>query len=195
MKQLSLILTMCVASAWGQVLPYQPFALIKSYLQLSDSQYRTVVSNNDQFYEWYGVKQRRMAEVRIEIAQEAAKDTIDPMALGIRYTEVELICRDISQRTVATQKMNIDVLTDSQKVKLKTLEDAIKLAPVISDAQNARLLAGSSFVGGYSGIITGTFGFPSSLNGCSSQIVPTLVVPNPFQPVGATETTAPPAGR
>ena len=115
--------------------------------------------------------------MQTEISQETAKDALDPMALGVRYLEVELICRDITLRTVAIQKTNTEVLTDQQKAKLKTLDDAMKLAPVISDAQNAKLLAGSSSVGSFSFASVGFLtGIPTSANGCASQF-PLLTIP------------------
>ena len=184
MKQSYLILILYAAPAWGQVRiydPFQPLAQIKNYLQLSDSQYQTILSNNQQFNDWSGAKQSRIFQVQNEIALETAKDTLDPMALGVRYLEVELICRDIKQKTAATQTINAGVLTDQQKSKLKTLDDAVKLAPVISDAQNARLLAGSFPIGAYAitSVYTGSFltGIPNSLNGCNSQSPPVLLLP------------------
>lgn len=67
-------------------------------------------------------------------------------------------------------KKNVDSLTAPQKAKLQALQDAIKLAPVISDAQSGNLLATSGFFPQYfssSGngnfLITGLIG---SASGC-----------------------------
>ncbi len=199
MKQLSFFLIVCAASAWGQPTPvlYQPFAQISAYLQLSNTQYQAILSNNAQYYDWTGTKQRRIAQVQTEIAQETAKPTLDAMALGVRYLEVELICRDIKQKNEDTQKLNTGMLTDPQKAKLKALDDAVKLAPVVTDAQNARLVSGSSAVGSFGigssiGFLTGV---PSSIYGCSSTIFPGNIISAPIIPIGESRSPAESAGR
>lgn len=80
-----------------------------------------------------------------EIAEETAKDALNPMALGVRYVEVETICREMKAQAAVSLKRNLDALTSAQKAKLQVLQDAIKLAPVISDAQSGNLLATSGF--------------------------------------------------
>jgi hypothetical protein len=79
--------------------------------------------------------------VQSEIQQETAKSPLDPAALGIRYAEIEAICRNVKDESAAAQKRNIALLTDAQAVKLKALEDALKLAPIINEAQQSGLLA------------------------------------------------------
>jgi len=85
-------------------------------------------------------KQNRISQLQTEIATETAKDTLDPMALGTRYAEIETICRDLKSQAGTYQQKNTTVLTDPQKAKLQALQDAIKLAPVISEAQSGNLL-------------------------------------------------------
>ena len=178
-----MIIVVCATAASAQTIPtfYQPFGLVKDFLQLSDAQLQTILKNNNEYSSWASGKYARLSQVQSEIAQETSKENLDPMALGVRYTEVELICRDIKQQAPATQKKNTDLLTDQQKAKLKTLEDAMKLAPVIFDAQNAKLLAGSS--SGFSYIfdplgaygLSGTLiGLPSLGGGCSP--IPTSAI-------------------
>ena len=176
MKQSLLIIVVCAASASAQVIPtlYQPFGQIKDFLQLSDSQLQTILRNNSEYSSWASGKQSRIFQVQSEIAQETTKENLDSMALGVRYTEVELICRDIKQQIPVYQKKNTDVLTDTQKARLKVLEDAVKLAPVISEAQSVNLLGGGG--SSFASILTGTpgligiAGFSSQVNGCSSSL-------------------------
>lgn len=169
---------------------YQPLGQVKAFLQLSDSQLQTILANNDDYMQWSFGKQARIQQVQNEIAAETAKDSLDPLALGLRYVEIQTICREIRDRVVETRTRNADVLNQDQKTKLKILDDAMKLAPVIAEAQAGNLLGGysyglpffpSSFV---STAVTGVF---SPANGCS------LPVPLVFDPGGFTNVRRPAA--
>ncbi|MBI4906032.1 MAG: hypothetical protein HY820_20530 [Acidobacteria bacterium] len=54
--------------------------------------------------------------------------------------EIELICRIIDSEAKALGEKNVALLTEAQKAKLKVLEDAMKLAPTIVNAQRVKLL-------------------------------------------------------
>lgn len=129
-------------SAWAQPNPwfYQPLAQLKDFLQLSDSQLQTILDNNDQFNGYAATKQSRIAQVQTEIAAETAKETLDPMALGIRYAEIESICRELKDQAVTYQQKNTVALSDPQRAKLQILQDAMKLAPVISEGISGNLI-------------------------------------------------------
>ena len=114
----------------------------------------TIRQNNADYNNWLSEKQSRMNQVRLEIAQETAKETIDPNALGVRYAEIEGICRQMRDKATDLKNTNISVLTDVQKTQLKVLDDAMKLAPLISQAQSLNLLDGTT---------TGVFSFLTSV--------------------------------
>src|ERR1043165_4086346 len=134
-------LILFATSTWAQSQWfYQPLAQIKEFLQLSDSQLQTILTNNDSYNQFASSKQNRLSQLTTEIAAETAKDPLDPMALGIRYAEIETTCREMKNQVVTYQKRNTDILTDQQRAKLQVLQDAIKLAPVISDAQSGNLI-------------------------------------------------------
>ena len=137
-----IVVALFAASAWAQPNPwfYQPLGQVQQFLQLTDSQLQTVLMNNDAYNQFAMAKQSRISQVQTEIATETAKDTLDPMALGVRYAEIETICRDMKDQATSYQKRNTDILTDPQKAKLQVLQDAMKLAPVISDAQSGNLI-------------------------------------------------------
>ena len=169
-------LLLTIASAWAQPGQwfYQPLGQVKDFVQLSDSQLQTILTNNDEYNRRSSGKQSRIQEVQTEIAQETGKENLDPMALGVRYAEVESICREMKSQATAYQKKNVDVLTDPQKARLKILEDALKLAPVLAEAQSGNLIGGvnytppfftSSF--GSTGITIGAIFGPAI--GCYSQ--------------------------
>ena len=78
---------------------FDPLAQVKQFLQLSDSQLQTILSNNDEYNRWSFEKQARIRQVQSEIAEETARQPLDPSALGIRYAEVESICREMRTLT------------------------------------------------------------------------------------------------
>ncbi|MCZ2078565.1 MAG: hypothetical protein LC130_26665 [Bryobacterales bacterium] len=140
------LLALC-APAWAQTNPwfYQPLGQVKGFLQLSDGQLQTILTNNDEYNRWASEKQTRIRQVQTEIAEETGKSPLDPNALGVRYAEVETICREMKEKANEYRTRNLEVLSQDQKTKLNVLEDAIKLAPLISQAQSGNLIGGTSY--------------------------------------------------
>jgi hypothetical protein len=188
------------ASAWAQPNPFYgvlPHQQLQEFLQLTDSQVNAILEANRQYSEWAFEKQRRIADVQREIAEETAKSPLDPMALGVRYAEVETICREVMDRVTELEKANVNLLTDAQKAKLKTLEDALRLFPAITQAQSARLLGGPAVgLGGVQAIgmttITDRFNRTDGVRlGSFGPVIPGCIAPTPwidinvFRPTGA----------
>ncbi len=178
MKTCLLILlptALSVGSVWAQLPPvfYQPLSQVKQFLQLSDSQLQMLLANNDEHNRFAADKQNRIRQVQTEIAEETGKSPLDPNALGIRYAEIETICRQLKEQAATSQQQNLAVLSDVQKSKLNTLNDALKLAPVISEAQYGNLLGGfpsaplgfTSTSAGFGGFLPG--GVIGPAYGCS----------------------------
>ncbi len=142
----SLALFLICGSTWAQTNPFylQPLGQVKEFLQLSDSQLRTILTNNDEYNRWSSEKQSRIERVQSEIAGETARDPLDPNALGVRYAEIETICREMKDQANQFRTRNLAALSADQKTKLKVLEDAVKLAPVIAEAQFGNLIGGST---------------------------------------------------
>lgn len=120
--------------------PTQPLAHLKEYLQLSDQQLQTLFASNDELNRWIVERMQRVSQVQTELSEEVTRDILQPMALGLRYAELESICREMKSRAASNQQKNADALTPPQKVKLAALQEAIRLAPLISQAQSANLL-------------------------------------------------------
>ena len=108
-------------------------------------QLQAILMNNGEYNQLAMTKQTRISQLQTEIATETAKETLDPMALGTRYSEIETICRELRNQATAYQTKNTAILTDPQKAKLQVLQDAVKLAPVISDAQSGNLIGSSTY--------------------------------------------------
>src|SRR6266487_3261843 len=118
-----------VASAClAQIIIQDPFSSdLKSFLVLSDDQTAKVNGLNSQLQAFWFGKNARRSRVELEIAQETAKPSPDPMELGVRYFELEAIRRQLEdqQRNTATQIQAL--LTPDQKAKLITLQQALSL--------------------------------------------------------------------
>ena len=184
-------LLLAVASASAQTSPwfYPPLGQVRQFLQLTDSQLQTILTNNDAYNQFAMTKQSRISQVQGEIATETGKDTLDPMALGVRYAEIETICREMKDQAVTYQQKNTSVLTDPQKAKLQVLQDAVKLTPVISDAQSGNLIGTSTYAplfftstsgGTTSGSVIG--GIIGPVSGCYSPFITGVLRTGDFSP-------------
>jgi hypothetical protein len=142
---------------------------VRQFLGLTDDQVNTILKNNNDYNTFSIQQQQQIQRAQSQIAVETAKDQLDPMALGTLYGGIESACRELRDRAATAQKQNISVLTDSQKAKLNVLNEAMKLAPTISEAQFGNLLGsvgsaplffntGSSFSGIFGGLISGVSG-------------------------------------
>jgi hypothetical protein len=114
---------------------------LSSYLELTSSQMTQLDLNWRDFNRVVSERQERIYQVQSEIRDETSKSPLNPGALGIRYAEIESICRNARDEAAATQKRNLALLTDPQRAKLKALDEASKLLPVINEAHSVGLLA------------------------------------------------------
>ncbi|MCC6362680.1 MAG: hypothetical protein IT165_04105 [Bryobacterales bacterium] len=160
------VLLLSAAGVFGQTVPIPGFAPnpgpplieLKQYLTLTDAQYVQLFDNMGQSQHAVAGYQQRIYQLQTEIANETARPNPDPMELGTRYAEIEQNCRAITNESKALRDKNGGLLTDPQKAKLKTLEDALKMYPIVSQAQSASLLEGG-VAGVYPvGVITGAIG-------------------------------------
>ena len=161
----------CISSQAQIGIPFpQPaFQQVKAYLGLTDAQVSQIVLNLNDYGRLVAQRQQRMFQVQSEIQVETARSPLDPAALGIRYAEIESICRNVRDESIAAQDRNLGVLTDTQKAKLKALDDAYKLLPIINEAQSAGLLAPPGPYPAFEQqrwFNTSAFSSPVSLSGC-----------------------------
>lgn len=159
----------------AQVIPntlsYFP-ADLKQYLNLTDAELAFIQQASSDYSQVASAKQLRITELQNEIAAETQNDQPDPMALGVRYAEIESIRRDLASQLASLRDKLRASLDDAQRSKLTALNDARNLQPIISDAQCENLLDPS-----VSGVIfSGLLGVPvfgdfslssgSNLSGC-----------------------------
>lgn len=166
---------------------------IDSYLTLTEPQRQKLNGLNAEFSRWLQGKNERMRQVNGEITLETQRDPLDPGALGVRYAELEVIRREIKDRGEKLVAEAQAVLTEPQKMKLKALEEAMKLQPAFYAAQARNLLlsdCGMSF--GNPTVPTSafgrwfdtdsflpTYGFLPGLSPCSLRSIP-IFSPGPI---------------
>lgn len=129
-------------SLFGQITPIiSPFPpQLKQYLELSDEQARAILEQNTALQNFQGEKARRILQVQLELNQEIAKPTIDPMALGLRHLELESIRRELQSQSEKTAAAIENVFNATQKAKLLTLRQAMQLSSIICEAQAVNVL-------------------------------------------------------
>jgi hypothetical protein len=126
----------------GTILPFPLFPPeLQKYLDLGNTQVDAIRRANLDLTTFNARKQFRMAQVHAEIRDWTAKDPIDSMQLGVRYAELEGIRREIGDEQKKTAAKARGVLNAAQLAKLKVLEDAVKLQPLINDAVCENLMS------------------------------------------------------
>ena len=115
-------------------------AAIRLFLDLSDSQVQTIQQQNADLERFAAGKYLRASQVQQEIAQETARPGLDPMALGLRYTELEVIRRELQDEFRRTRDRIRQALTEPQQAKLASLEAILKLLPIYNEAASVNLV-------------------------------------------------------
>jgi hypothetical protein len=113
---------------------------LKQYLNLTDAEVSFIQQSSADYNQLASTKQVRIAELQNEIAAETQKDQPDPMALGVRYAEIESIRRDLTNQLAALRDKLRASIDDAQRSKLTALNDARNLQPIVVDAQCEDLL-------------------------------------------------------
>jgi hypothetical protein len=146
MKLLAAVLI--AAPLLAQTLPSPPFGrlplfppALQRYFEFSTEQVTSIQRLNQALQQLQVEKLTRSSRVQLEIAQETAKPTLDAMALGLRYLELEAIQREIRAQHAKTYEEIQKLLTPAQKTRLEALVSAMRLQSVICEAQSQNILA------------------------------------------------------
>src|SRR5437879_5443681 len=144
MKPYFITLVLCplfALSAWSQTTtlpPQQALPQVQQFLGLSDSQVTTILQNNTDYNAFSVQQQRQIQNAQSQIAVETAKDSLDPMAIGTLYAGIETACRELRDRAATSQRQkHLD--PDRRSEGQAECADAMKLAPIISEAQFGNL--------------------------------------------------------
>lgn len=119
--------------------PVFPLAL-REYLNPTDTQIAAMVQANADYRDIYQRRQQRIADVQIEIRDENAKERPDPMALGVRYVEIQLLSSDLQSQASQLRQRARTALTGDQAARLKALDDLAASSPALSVLQRCNLL-------------------------------------------------------
>ncbi len=122
----SILLLTGVASAQTGLLPGPIPQDLRRYLELTDAQVNGIQRLNAQLAAYRVGKLNRQMQVQRELAEEMARDPLDPTAIGLRHVELESIRREIE----AEQKKTIDaiqaLLTPVQRTRLDGLAQVLR---------------------------------------------------------------------
>jgi hypothetical protein len=117
-----------------------PYPQLARYLDLTGEQQAGLARLQAEWQRYLIEKQRRVAEVERELARETNSKVPDPLSLGLRYAELEAICREARNRDSQNMQSARKLLTAPQALKLQTLEAAYALMPVMAEADQANLI-------------------------------------------------------
>jgi hypothetical protein len=113
---------------------------LTAYLGLELAQQAKMLEVNARFQRYLQEKARRAGQVQNEIQRELGQPVPAPMALGLRYAEIEAICREATETRTRTVADMQGVLNAAQKLRFDALKQAFSLLPVIREGQDANLL-------------------------------------------------------
>jgi hypothetical protein len=119
---------------------------LATYLQLTREQTDRISQLNLDYTRLSDERQQRVAQVRREIVQWTQAEPLDPGQLGIRYAEIEAIRRELRDAEAKMRVASLAVLNDVQKARLKVLDDAQRLQPLISEADCVGLLESAAIL-------------------------------------------------
>ncbi|MBC7924158.1 MAG: hypothetical protein H7039_00725 [Bryobacteraceae bacterium] len=147
---------------------------LTAYLELTESQVGQIAQTNRDFTTLTASRQNRSFQVQLEISVELGKPDPDAMALGLRYRELESIRRDIASQRERTVTAVQSFLTATQKQKLTSLTEALRIYRTACNATDWNFLAPLPTAIAFSGNrLGGSFGF-----GCNARAG--TVVRQPF---------------
>lgn len=157
---LSVVLATCAfaqVGAPGVLNPFEPSLALRQYLELTNEQVATIVRLNTDYLRFQSDKMNRQSQVSLELSQEMRRDTLDPMAIGVRYVEMEAIRRELAaeQKKVAQEVQAL--LTAAQRTKIQALQEVLRTYPIACEALSQNLMsAPEQTASGQPGVITGS---------------------------------------
>lgn len=116
-----------------------PSRLVK-YLELSRDQVVELGRLQLEWQRYLAAKERRVAQVERELREVTLAPSLDPYALGVRYLELEAICREARDTEARIRERARKLLNDAQRTRLGALEQAYRLLPEIAEADAFHLI-------------------------------------------------------
>ncbi|MBM3739057.1 MAG: periplasmic heavy metal sensor [Acidobacteria bacterium] len=113
---------------------------LERYLELTAAQVDQLVRSSQDLDRSLATRQRRTADIQNELAAERRKPTLDPLAFGDRYAEIEMLRRGAIEDQAEWRKRNRAVLNATQTARLPALEASRHSEHLQSEAACAGLL-------------------------------------------------------
>src|SRR5258708_28511950 len=73
----------------------------RQYLSLTDTKVAAIAQMTADYNQAASTKQLRTLQLQNEVADLTRQDPLDPMAIGVRYAEIESIRRDLANQLTA----------------------------------------------------------------------------------------------
>lgn len=142
---LLVLMTVFAAAAPGQGIGEMPLPMpvpirLVKFLELTRDQILEIGRLQLEWQRYIGSKTRRVAQVERELREVTLAPTVDPSALGVRYMELEAICREARDTEARIRERARQVLTQAQRARLDALEEAYRLLPEIAEADALHLM-------------------------------------------------------
>lgn len=153
----SLLAPSAAAQSPGVPIPGRIWPELIRYLELTPQQVLELARIQTEWSRFLTAKSRRVSQVENEIRQATQAAVPDPMALGVRYFELEAICRESRDTDRRLREQARKLMTAQQMTRLVSLEQAYRLIPVIAEADTAKLIDAPM-----PGLNLGLFGAPAA---------------------------------
>ena len=121
-------------------IPAWPQTRLGAYLEITREQHTSLQAIETKINQYVSGRTLRVFQLEVEIRQERERERLDAEAIGMRYVELETICRDMRRRYREAMAEARGLLTGGQLARLKVLEEAVSLLPAVAEADKARLL-------------------------------------------------------
>lgn len=116
------------------------YANLTEHLRLNASQVTGLQVNIQDLDRSWRMRQREVQRIGLDIGAETRKPIPNELALGRLYADIEGVCRGAREDEKRTRDLNVGLLNQVQKERLRLLEEARRLAPVIASGQSLLLL-------------------------------------------------------
>ena len=170
----------------------EPSLALRQYLDLTNQQVSSILRLRGELATFQAEKIRRQIQVNMELSQEFRRETLDPMAIGVRQVELEAIRREIQAEQARITREVQALLTPAQRTRIQALQDVLRTYPLACEALYHNLMSppqqqgqmpGGGIVGG--GIGSFILGAPvcGGLGNRTGDFSGVLIAPPPDSPM------------
>lgn len=119
----------------------EPSLALRQYLDLTNEQVSTILRLRGELNRFQAEKLRRQLQVNLELSQEMRRETLDPMAIGVRHVELEAIRREIDAEQARVAREVQALLTAAQRTRVQALQDVLRTYPLACEALYHNLMS------------------------------------------------------